>query len=194
MAARLAYQVVMGAGSMYTGPFQATEPLDTAVNVAPQASAWTDTGFTNDGLSLMLNQEFATMTVDQVSDILGRKMTQRDVQVKTNLAEVTLENLTLGLNSGTITTGAGPAAWKKYTPVFSGAELQPNYFASILDGYAPSSPAGVSKRRRLIMRRCLSIDNVEVAYKKDELTLIPITLGCHFVDGSTAPFLIIDET
>jgi hypothetical protein len=193
VANRLAYQVVMGAGSLYTGLYQATEPADSAVNVAPQASAWTDTGFTNDGLSLMLNQEFATMAVDQVADILGRKMTSRDVQVKTNLAEPTLQNLTLGLNSGTITSGSGPAAWSKYTPVFSGAELQPTYFASILDGYAPSSPSGVSKRRRLIMRRCLSIDNVEVAYKKDELTLVPVTLGCHFVDTTTAPFVIVDE-
>jgi hypothetical protein len=107
MANQLAYQVIMGAGTMYNGVYQAVEPTDAAVNTTPQASAWTNTGFTNDGITISLNQEFATMTVDQISDIIGRKMTQRDVQVQANLAEATLENLTLGLNSGTIATGAG---------------------------------------------------------------------------------------
>lgn len=191
MANQLAYQVIMGAATMYNGLYQATEPTDAAVNTTPQASAWTNTGFTNDGASIMLNQEFATMTVDQISDIIGRKMTQRDVQVKTNLAEATLENLTLGLNSGTITTGSG---FKKYTPVFNGNELQPTYFAVMLDGFAPASAAGVSKRRRFILRKCLSIDNIEVAYKKGDMTLVPVTIGCHYIDTTTAPFVIIDET
>lgn len=191
MANKLAYQVIMGAGSLYTGAYQATEPADTAVNSAPQASAWTDAGFTSDGVNLMLNQEFATMTVDQIADIIGRKMTQRDVQVQTNLAEATLENLTIGLNTGTIATGSG---FKSYTPVFSGNELQPTYIAVIFDGYAPASAAGVTKRRRFILRRCLSIDNVETAYKKGEMTLVPVTFGCHYIDTSTAPFKIVDET
>jgi hypothetical protein len=181
----------MGAASLYTGLYQATEPADSAVNSAPQASAWTDAGFTSDGSTLMLNQEFATMTVDQISDIIGRKMTQRDVQVKANLAESTLENLTIGLNSGTISTASG---YKTYTPVFNGNELQPTYFAVILDGYAPASAAGVTKRRRFILRRCLSIDNVETAYKKGDMTLVPVTFGCHYIDTTTAPFKIVDET
>jgi hypothetical protein len=191
MANKLAYQVLMGAASLYNGLYQAAEPADTAVNSAPQASAWTDMGFTDDGSTIMLNQEFATMTVDQVADIIGRRMTQRDVQVKTNLAEATLENLTIGLNSGTIATGSG---FKSYTPVFNGTEMQPTYFAALLDGSAPASAAGVNKRRRFILRRILSIDNVESAYKKDELTLVPVTFGCHYIDTTTAPFKIVDET
>jgi len=190
MANKLAYQVIMGAASLYTGLYQATEPTSAAVNQAPQASAWTDAGFTDDGSTIMLNQEFATMAVDQIVDIIGRKMTQRDVQVKTNLAEATLENLTIGLNSGSISTGSG---YKEYTPVFNGSELQPTYFAVILDGLAPASAAGVSKRRRFTLRRCLSIDNVETAYKKGDMTLVPVTFGCHYIDTVTAPFKITDE-
>lgn len=194
MANQLAYQVIMGAGTMYNGLYQAVEPADAAVNTVPQASAWTNTGFTNDGITISLNQEFATMTVDQISDIIGRKMTQRDVQVQANLAEATLENLTLGLNSGTITTGSGSGVnYKTYTPVFNGTELQPTYFAVLFDGFAPASAAGVVKRRRFVLRKCLSIDNVEVAYKKDDMTLVPVTIGCHYIDTTTAPFRIIDE-
>lgn len=194
MANQLAYQVIMGAGTMYTGLYQATEPLDQAVNTVPQASAWTNAGFTNDGVTITLNQDFATMTVDQISDIIGRKMTQRDVQVQANLAEATLENLTLGLNSGTIATGSGAGVnYKTYTPVFNGTELQPTYFAVIFDGFAPANAAGVVKRRRFILRKCLSIDNVEVSYKKGDMTLVPVTIGCHYIDTVTAPFKIVDE-
>lgn len=194
MANMLAYQVIMGAGQMYNGLYQATEPLDQAVNVAPHASAWTNTGFTNDGITITINQEFATMTVDQIADIIGRKMTQRDLQVQANLAEATLENLTLGMNSGTVTSGSGAGVnFKTYTPVFNGTELQPTYFAVIFDGYAPANAAGVVKRRRFLLRKCLSIENIEVAYKKGDMTLVPITVGCHYIDTVTAPFKITDE-
>jgi hypothetical protein len=194
MANKLAYQVIMGAGTLYNGAFSLTgaaEPADSAVNTTPQTSAWTDMGFTNDGVTLTVNQEFAEMTVDQIADIIGRKMTQRSLQVQSNLAEATLENLVIGLNSGTVSTGTG---FKKYVPVFDGTELQPTYFANIFDGYAPASSAGVVKRRRFILRKVLSIDNVEVAYKKGDMTLIPVTFGCHYVSTSLAPFAIIDET
>lgn len=191
MANQLAYQVVMGAGTMYNGLYQAVEPLDTAVNSAPQASAWNNTGFTSDGITITINQEFAEMTVDQIADIIGRKMTQRSLEVQANLAEATLENFTLGFNSGTISTGAG---FKKYTPIFNGTELQPTYFAVIFDGLAPANAAGVSKRRRFILRRCLSIENIETSYKKGDMTLVPITVGVHYIDTVTAPFVIVDET
>lgn len=194
MPNKQAYQVIMGAGSMYTGAFSLTganEPADSAVNTTPQSSAWTDMGFTNDGVSIVINQEFAEMTVDQIADTIGRKMINRSLQVQANLAEATLENLTLGLNSGTIATGSG---FKTYTPVFDGTELQPTYIASIFDGYAPASSAGVVKRRRFILRKVLSIENVEVAYKKGDMTLVPITLGCHYVSTTLAPFKIVDET
>jgi hypothetical protein len=63
----------------------------------------------------------------------------------------------------------------------------------IFDGFAPASSTGVSKRRRFILRRCLSIENVEVAYKKGDMTLVPVTFGCHYIDTVTAPFKIVDE-
>lgn len=191
MATRLAFQVIMGAASLYVGAFGATEPADAAVNTTPQASAWTDAGFTLDGATLTLNQEFATMTVDQLADIIGRKMTSRDVQVKVNLAEATLENLTYGLNSGTVTTASG---YKTYDPIYDGTELQPTYRAILLDGYAPANSAGVVKRRRFVLRKVLGIDNVEIAYKKGDQTVVPVTFGCHYVSTVLAPFRIIDET
>lgn len=188
-----AYQVIQGAGRMYTGVFSATgafEPALAAVNVAPQASAWTYTGFTSDGITITINQSFSEMRVDQLADRIGTKLTERELQLQANLAEATLANLTLGMNGGTITTGSG---YSYYEPVYDGSELQPVYIAVIFDGYAPASAAGVSKRRRIILRKSISTENVESSYKKDELTLVPVTFTSHYVSDTVASFRIIDE-
>src|SRR5688500_17493662 len=148
MANGAAFQGLMGAGRMYTGLFSATganEPALSAINVAPQASAWTYTGFTSDGLTITINQSLAEMRVDQLADRVGTKLTERELQIQANLAEATLANLTLGMNGGTITTAAG---YSYYEPTYDGTELQPTYIAVLFDGYAPASSAGVSKRRR----------------------------------------------
>ena len=186
-----AYNVISGVGNLYIGAFGATEPADSAVNTTPAASAWTNLGFTNDGVTVNVNQDLLSKTVDQVADIIGRAMTQRDVQVVTNLAEATLENLAYVLNSGTIATGTG---FKTYDPVYDGSELVPTYRAVLFDGYAPQSSALVNKKRRFILRKTLSIDNVGVPYKKDAITLYPVTWGIHYVSSVISPFHIVDET
>ncbi len=187
------YQVIQGAARMYTGTYSATganEPALTAINSAPQASAWTYTGFTSDGITLNIDQSFSEMRVDQLADRVGTKLTERQLTVQANLAEATLANLALGFNGGTITTAA---QYNLYEPVYDGTELQPQYIAILLDGYAPASAAGVSKRRRIILRRAISTEAVELAYKKDSLTLVPVTFTSHYVSDTVAPFRIIDE-
>jgi hypothetical protein len=188
-----AYQVIQGAGKMYTGVFSATganEPGLANINAAPQASAWTYTGFTSDGITFTIDQSFSEMRVDQLADRVGTKLTERQVSVQANLAEATLANLVLGMNGGTVTTAAG---YSYYEPIYDGTELQPTYIAVLFDGYAPATAAGVSKRRRIILRKSISTENVETSYKKDELTLIPVTFTSHYVSDTVAPFRIIDE-
>src|SRR5688500_2811326 len=102
MAGQAAYEVIMGAGRLYIGDFSLTaanEPADTAVNTTPQSSAWTDTGYTSDGVTINFGQTFANMNVDQVADPVGAKMTERVVTIATNLAQATLENVKFGLNT-----------------------------------------------------------------------------------------------
>lgn len=178
---------------MYTGVFSLTaanEPALTAINSAPQASAWTYSGFTSDGITINIDQSFSEMRVDQLADRVGTKLTERQLTLQANLAEATLANLSLGFNGGTITTAASNSY---YEPVFDGTELQPVYIAVLFDGYAPASSAGVSKRRRIILRKAISTESVETAYKKDGLTLVPVTFTSHYVSDTVAPFRIIDE-
>lgn len=186
--------LVQGPATLYIGTYDGTtarEPADAAVNTAPAASAWTDLGGTTDGATININQEYKELEVDQVVDIPGRRLTKRDMSVKTNLAEPTLDNLVVALNDGTTATGSG---FKNYTPAFTDSATQPTYRALIVHGWAPGSgAANQSKRRMVLLRRVLSSDNVEFAYKKEDQTVLTVTFSVHYVSNSLSPFKIVDE-
>lgn len=184
--------LVQGPATLYIGAFGAVEPLNAAVNNTPQASAWTDLGGTTDGAELSIDQEYKELEVDQVVDVPGRRLVKRDMSVKTNMAEPTLENLVNALNDGTTATGSG---YKTFEPAFTDSATQPTYRALILHGFAPGEGVGgQSKRRMVILRKVLSTDNVQMAYKKDSQTVLSATFSVHYVDASTAPFKIIDAS
>lgn len=178
--------LILGPAQLYTAVYGATEPLDTAVATAPDALVWTDVGGTMDGLSLNINHEFTELTVDQIVDRLGSRLTKRDLTAKTSMAEPTLENLSLALNGATIASGSG---YKSLEPNYATSATQPTYKALLIDGYAPGS-----FRRRVIIRRVLNISNVETAYKKDGQTLFPVEFTAHYVSASVAPFHVVDQT
>jgi hypothetical protein len=184
-----ATNLIAGPATLYVADFGATEPTDADIEDVPGA-AWRDVGGTQDGVTLNVNQEFMELEVDQIVDIPARRLTSRDLQIATNFAEGTLENLVAALNGGTVTTGSGT---KSYEPTNDNSATQPTYRAIMLDGWAPQTAAGVSNRRRVIVRKVLSIENVETAYKKDEQTLIPVTFGAHYVSSAVKPFRIIDQ-
>lgn len=185
-----ATNLIAGPGTLYAGLFGATEPADSTVATAPSASTWTDMGGTQDGVQISINLDYFELEVDQIVDIPGRRLTKRDLQVKTNLAEATLANLTVSLNGGTVTASA---AFSTYDPANDTAATQPTYRALLFDGWAPQTAAGVSNVRRVVVRKVLSIDNVETSYKKDDQTLFPVTFGAHYVSSAIKPFRVIDQ-
>jgi len=177
--------LTMGPGTIYTAAYQAAEPSDSQVNTTPAASAWTDVGGTTDGSTVTINQEYTELMVDQIVDIPGRRLTKRDTQLATNLAEPTLTNLVLALNGGSIvTTGSSHSV---YEPASDTSATQPTYIALIMDGFTTAS-----RRRRVVGRRALSIESVGVAYKKDEQTVFPVTWSMHYVSSSLKPFKVVD--
>lgn len=178
--------LIQGPATLYSGAFGAVEPLDTAVNTTPAASAWTDLGGTQGGVKLSVDQTYSELEVDQITLRVGSRLTKQDFTIETSLAEATLENLSTTLNGGTAASGAG---WKSFDPNVTSSATQPNYFACILDGYAPSQ-----FRRRVIGRRMLNTDSVDLDYQKDKQTLIPLKLSGHYVSSSIAPFHIVDQT
>ncbi|MFB6776490.1 hypothetical protein ACFCX0_03455 [Streptomyces sp. NPDC056352] len=178
--------LIMGPATLYIGNFGATEPVDTAVNSTPAASAWTDLGGTQDGAKMAVDQTYTDLEVDQIVDVAGARLTKRLFTIETNLAEPTLENLRYLLNDGTAASGAG---FKSYEPVYASSATQPTYRALILDGFSPNQ-----LRRRFIIRKCLSNDKVESTYKKDSQTLFTVKWSGFYVSSVIAPFKTIDET
>lgn len=178
--------LIQGPADLYVGSFGATEPLDTAINASPAASSWTDLGATQDGSKITIEQSYKDLEVDQIVDIPGARLVKRMATVETNLAEATLENLKFVLNDGTAASGAG---YKSFEPIYASAATQPTYRAFILDGYAPNG-----FRRRVILRKVLSNDNVESTYKKDDQTLFKVKWQCFYVTSVIAPFKFIDQT
>lgn len=178
--------LVMGPADLYIGSFGATEPLDTAVNVTPAASAWTDLGGTQDGTKVTVDQTYTDLEVDQVVDVPGARLTKRVLTVETNLAEATLENLKYLLNDGTAASGAG---YKSFDPNYASSATQPTYRALIIDGYGPNQ-----FRRRLIVRKVLSNDKVESTYKKDGQTLFTVKWAGFYVTQAISPFHYVDAT
>lgn len=183
--------LIAGPATLYIGTFGAAEPADTAVNSTPATSAWTDLGATQDGLTLAVNFDMFELDTDQITWVLERRVSKNDPRVKTNLAEATLENFKYAMNSlGTIASGTG---YKSFVPDITSSATQPTYVALLVDGWAPMV-SGVAKRRRVILRKCLQMGNIETAYKKDGQTLFPVEFGVHYVDSSITPLKIIDQT
>lgn len=181
-----ATNLILGPGTLYTGAFGAVEPADTAVNTTPATSAWTDCGATDGGVKLTIDQKFTELTVDQIVDSLGRRLTQREIMVDTNLAEPTLTNLSLAMNGGTSATGSGYAS---LDPLNVTSATQPTYVAVILDGFAPNG-----FRRRVIIRKSLNTSSLQMAYAKDKETYVPVTFAGHYVSSSITPFHVVDQT
>jgi hypothetical protein len=182
--------LIQGPGTLYTGAFGATEPADSAVNAAPSSSTWTDVGATQDGVTLNVNVEYAELEVDQIIDTPERRITKRDVQLATNMAEPTLANLALVLNGGTVTASA---AYATYDPADDVSSTQPTYKALLFRGWAPRTSASAIMYRNVVVRKVLSIEGIETAYKKDDQTLFPVTFASHWVSSSIKPFRIIDQ-
>jgi len=175
--------LTQGPATIYTGLFGAAEPLETAVNDTPQASAWGDVGGTTDGLKLVIKTTFKDLEVDQLIDVPGTRPTLREITMETNMAEPSLDNLKYALNGGTISTGVG---WRAFEPVDSDAATQPNYSALLVHGWFGTG------RRMVVVRKVLSVEGTETQYKKDGQTVFKVTIKGFYVSPSIRPFRIID--
>lgn len=186
----VAANLIAGPGDLYRGTFGAVEPTDALVSSTPATGVWVDMGGTQEGVTLNIGQEFMELSVDQVIDRVESRRTSRSVTIGTSLAEPTLDNLQWALNGGTLATGTG---FRTYVPDTASGSTQPSYAAMIFDGWAPMV-ANVAKRRRIICRKILNVEGIEVSYKKDAQTLFPVSLQLHFVSSVIELFKVIDAT
>lgn len=182
-----ATNLALGPGDLYTGTFGATEPTDADINDAPGVG-WTTCGGTQDGVNLIVDQKYTALEVDQVVDVVGRRLTSREIQVETNLAELTLDNLKTTLNGGTVTNDAVNST-TAYELDYATSATQPGYYALLIDAFGPNS-----KRRRIVVRKTLSTDKVSFAYSKDKQSVYTVQFSAHYVSSSISPLRVVDDT
>lgn len=171
--------LIQGPAELWVAPFGTAEPATIAT--APGAG-WVDVGGTQDGVMYSVEMEFSELSVDQVVDIPGQRMTKRMQKIKTNFAEATLANLAIALNEL-----AASVAANKFSPTSGIAAFTPNYSALLIRGIAPGG-----FRRQIIGRKMLQTGNVESSYKKDGQLLIPTEFTGHYVSSSILPFVVED--
>lgn len=183
--------LILGPGDLYCGDFGAVEPLDTAFATPPDDSIWTDVGGTQDGVNFQQNIEYTQLEVDQAIDSPESRPTKREFKLVTNLAEVTLTNIKLASNGGTITSGgSGATAHTKFEPEANlNSASRPTYSALIFDGPGPSGGL-----RRFVGRKMLQVGEVETAYHKEDQTVLTCEFLGHAVSTTIKPFYWIDET
>lgn len=187
-----ATNLLVGPGELFTGLFGATEPLDTAVAAALADPDWKSMGGTDGGVTVNVAREYFDLRMDQTVMSPGKRLTGLEITLATSLAEPTLENWNKALadaaSAVTIggTAGTGYAAMDINGPDEPGAE--PTYLAAIFRGRAPGG-----KRRLVIVRKALSIEEVEMEHKKDDQTFVPITFAAHWVSSSIKAVHVVDE-
>lgn len=187
--------LVMGPATIYVADYGAPEPLDLAVGSVPSAAFWTDIGGTFDGVRLRIQYQYKPSydpkRLVQNPERTNDRLKKRIVSVITKLAEPSLMNLLYAINEGTVTSGAG---YTSFIPTMVDRATPLTYRAVIIDGWAPGLKSnGRHKRRRVILRKCLSSADVVMAYTEKKQTFQTITWIAHNVDGVTSPFKIIDE-
>lgn len=175
-----------GPGTLYVAPFGTAEPASTNAGLTGDPGVgWTGVGFTQGGMTMTVNQTYMQFEVDQIVETPERRLTSQELSFQTNLAEVTLTNLVLALNAGTVTTGVSGAP-DTFEPAQVTSADSPTYKAIIFDGIGPGG-----YRRRVIIRKVLSTENVEIAQSKDSMTTFPVTFTSHYVSPSITSYKVL---
>lgn len=170
--------VLQGPAEIFTGNFGATEPANAAAVI--DSTQWTFVGATDGGATVTVSQTYSNMVIDQVALPVGTRLTGQSVELATTLAEATLASLKRALND-TTTTGT---TFELNSQI---ANADPTYSAILLKGLAPGGTP-----RLVIVRRALSTANVAMAFKKDGMTVIPVTFSGFYVSQSISAFKIDD--
>lgn len=160
------YDMLVGVGTLYIAAANTAMP---ALDAAPGAS-WRELGETDDGVKVGKTQNIEAFTTDQRTGNVKAVRTEEGLSVETNLTEQTLENLADVIN-GVVTTVAPGASTigTKSLSLYAGAEV--HEFAFLFRG---NSPYGNWPAQYYVPRGFFT-DDVEMEYKKDEKTLIPVT-------------------
>jgi hypothetical protein len=184
--------LVADVGQALVEPVASESYADTLEAVA--ANAWTNIGYTSNGLELQFAPEFGEVQVDQVLDVAKMFKSGMTVTLNTTMAESTLENLAFALASSedVETTGFGMRqkdtdvpgtptdTWTGATKALSLSAGQlgdcPVEKALVAVGPGPGECTATSVSERIYTAfRVLSIESVTISAKRDEASMFDVS-------------------
>jgi hypothetical protein len=181
----------MGPATLYYGAFGATEPADSAVSIPPSSASWTDFGATNGGVTFELDQTYTSLTVDQLVDPVGARLTARAISVVATLDEVTVANMYQVMNN--LATTNTQSTYVTLDPLTTNSATQPTYQALLIDGWAPTLNTGFPARRRIIIRKTLADTKLAMKFDKPNRAEFAATWTSYYISTSVAPFHVVDQ-
>lgn len=171
--------LVQGPLRLYAAPWTGdTEPTDPANISTTPAAPFVYLGATRGGVNVVLEQTYSILEVDQAIGPADVRLTGEMVRIAGSLAEPTLANLKVALNSGGIVDGV-------FTPRSPDAidSAIPGNLKIIADGLAPG---GVGLRRRAILRRAVNTESITMAGGKTDPTGLGVSFLALLVDEDPA--------
>ena len=173
---------VFASGVSYTDTLNAATPNKAG---GASAAAYRNVGYTNNGLQISYQPTYDSVTVDQLLDTAKLFKSAMQVQISTEMAEGTLENIlaVFGQKSNTLTEKKGGTPEAVLTGLAAEDHLgleagalgsAPTERQLIAIGQAPTSDATATERV-YYARRVLSVEQSQFSLARTAATTFPVT-------------------
>lgn len=136
-------------------------------------NAFTNIGYTSNGLELAFQPDFGDVAVDQLLDVARLFKQGMTVNLNTSFAEATLENLLVAIagSDTDLTSATGLQTLKMSAGDIGDVPLERGLVA-----VGPGSGSSLDPKERIyVAYRALSIENVTVSAKRDEATMFEVS-------------------
>lgn len=151
--------------------------IDEALN-----AAFVDAGLaTEDGVKFSVNRTVVDKKAWQAFEAVRKIVTGRDSMASFVLEQWNRHNVPLAFGGGSVATTA------------NGFKYDPPDPEDLDERSAVISWADDDKNYRLVIRKCIVVDNVETNLTRTDTSDLPITLGILGVDGTTPWYILTDD-
>ena len=196
--------IIVGAAALFVADTTLTpstlEAFSTEVSFRETLSndaAYTNVGYTMNGLEMQFQPDFGEVQVDQILDVAKLYKQGMQVNLATAFAEATLENLLLALAFSDAQLTGTKASHTGQVLNLSAGELGECPVERGIVAIGPGTGDCVTSadvERVYTAYRALSIENVTVSAKRDEASMFEVSFRLLPEDASGSYGKIVDRT
>ena len=196
--------IIVGAAALFVADTTLTpntlENFSTEVSFRETLSndaAYTNVGYTMNGLEMQFQPDFGEVQVDQILDVAKLYKQGMQVNLATAFAEATLENLLLALAFGSDELTGSVATHTGKTLNLSAGDIGECPVERGIVAVGPGTGDCVNSpfvERVYTAYRALSIENVTVSAKRDEASMFEVSFRLLPEDTSGSYGKIVDRT